>query len=81
VKWPEGKSTVQRQGKTRLGLVEELKGCRILVELGTHGGRAIGTEIFIFVPFRQDKEQLFPHGDGSLTSRAIQRRCLKFLKA
>ena len=62
-------------------LVKELKGGGVFVDLGAYGGGTIGTKIFVLVPFRQDEEQLFPHGDGSLTLSAIQRRCLKFLEA
>jgi hypothetical protein len=67
--------------KTWLRFVKELQWRRILVKLCAYGGGAIGTKIFILISLRQDKEQFFSDGNRSLTSRAIQGCCLKFLEA
>jgi hypothetical protein len=66
---------------TWLRFVKELQWRGILVNLCAYGGGAIGTKIFILIPFRQDKKQFFSDRNRSLTSGTIQRCGLKFLEA
>jgi len=63
-----------------LWLHEQLKLGSILVDLGTDRRCTISTQVFVFVPFRQDQKQLLSDRHCSLTFRTIKRRCFEFLK-
>jgi len=36
----------------------------LVFHLGSEGRGAVGAEVFVFVPIRQDQEKAFAHGNG-----------------
>jgi hypothetical protein len=63
-----------------LGFKNQLEGWGFFVDLRAHRCRAVSTEIFIFISFRQDEKQSLPHGHGRFAVGTIEGSCLKFLK-
>jgi hypothetical protein len=51
-----------------------------LVYFISHRGTAIGAQIFILIPFRQNQEEPLPHGDSLFAFRTIKRGSLKLVE-
>ena len=62
------------------GLDDKFRGRCTFIDFRPNGGRAISTEIFVFIPFRQNQKQFLPNRNGCLASGAIERGGFKLFK-
>jgi hypothetical protein len=55
------------------GLDDEFRGRSTFVDFRPNGGCTVSTQIFVFIPFRQDQKQFLPNRNSCLASWAIER--------